>query len=119
MSKVVRRIKCPTISQKMECVENLKMLGLTPEERLDNYLRDENYWTVCILEDNSFLLSNISSCSSDLNKALYYKDWKKSMINERGTLPYSVPTMEELLDEFVQEMYDRGYDVTVSFAQTK
>lgn len=118
MSKVIQRIICNTISEKTECVENLKRLGYmyADIDRESYHMRSSDHWAVCICDNNTYILSNINGSSSDLSPVLRYKEWKQRMINERGVLPYSEPTLQELLDKFDEDMYNRGYIVNVTFS---
>lgn len=121
MSKVIQRIICNTISEKTECVENLKQLGYTyrNEGREEYYIYNNDFSAVSICDDNSYVLSNINRTTSDINPAVAYITWKQQVIDERGVLPYTEPTLEELLDKFNEDIYNRGYTVKVAFKSNK
>ena len=114
MSKVIQRIICNTISEKTECVENLKQLGHVPDEGVNKLLDVEGYWAVRLHDDNTFTISSVDIPFGDINPSVTYKEWKQRMINERGTLPCSEPTLQELLDKFIQDARNRGYEISVN-----
>lgn len=114
MSKVIQKIICNTISEKLECVENLKQLGHIPDKSVDELLNVEGFWAIRMHEDNTFTIHDVEESFGDINPSITYKEWKQRMINERGTLPYSEPTLQELLDKFTQDMRNRGYKAGVN-----
>ena len=103
MSKVIQRIICDTISEKLECVENLKQLGHVPGECVNESLNIERYCAVRLHDDNTFTINNVQISFGDINPSVTYKEWKQRIIDERGALPYSEPTLQELLDKFIQD----------------